>query len=54
MVPVSRRVSREDLRSSRCRLPERSVSSLPVPVTLTRFFIPLWDLFFGMIAFRFG
>jgi NhaP-type Na+/H+ and K+/H+ antiporter len=29
-------------------LPACSVSSLPVPVTLTRFFIPLWVLFFGI------
>src|SRR6185437_12548677 len=44
-VPVRRRVSLDDLRSSRWRLPARSVSNLPLPVTLTRFFIPEWVLF---------
>src|SRR6478609_8518226 len=47
-MPI-RRVRFEDLCSSRWRLLARSRRSLPLPVTLKRFFVPLWVLFFGMV-----
>jgi hypothetical protein len=33
-----------------CRLPAFSRSTLPEPVTLNRFVLPLCDLFFGMFV----
>src|SRR3954447_6938601 len=48
VVPVRRRVSLLGLRSSRWRLPAFSRSSLPLPVTFTRFFVPLCVFCLGM------
>src|SRR5690242_20659561 len=50
-LPVRRRVRRDDLCSSRWRLPARSRSTLPEPVTLKRLLAPLCDLFFGIAPF---
>src|SRR3954451_22310238 len=46
--PARRRVRREDFASSLCRPCVCSRISLPEPVVLTRFLVPLWVLFFGM------
>src|SRR5258705_2343066 len=48
VVPARRRVCSLDLTSSRCRIPAFCRSSLPDPVTLIRFLVPLWVLFLGM------
>src|SRR5690606_8786365 len=50
-LPVRRRVTRDDLCSSRWRLPARSRSTLPEPVILKRLLAPLCDLFFGIAPF---
>jgi len=48
VVPSIRRVRLVGLLSRLCRLPEPACMSFPVPVTLIRFFVPEWVLFFGM------
>src|SRR5213078_2357177 len=50
-LPVRRRVRRDDLCSSRWRLPARSRITLPEPVILKRLLAPLCDLFFGIAPF---
>src|ERR1700761_3032655 len=48
--PSSRRVMRDDLCSSRWFFPARRRITLPVPVSLNRFAVPLWVFIFGMVA----
>src|SRR5690606_38980918 len=50
VVPSSRRVRVDGLCSSRCRRLAFWRISLPLPVTLMRFLIPLWVFIFGMAA----
>src|SRR5690606_33300654 len=52
-VPSRRRVSRLVFFSRRCRRPACSRRSLPLPVTLMRFAVPLWVLFFGIYSSSF-
>ena len=47
-VPDWRRVTVLGLTSSRCRRRVCYRRSLPLPVILTRFAVPLWVLFLGM------
>src|SRR5215207_4914918 len=47
-VPLTRRLREEDFTSNLCWLFVCSRTSFPVPVTRTRFAVPLWVFCFGM------
>src|SRR5688572_17294037 len=48
-VPLTRRLREEDFTSNLCWLFVCSRTSFPVPVTRTRFAVPLWVFIFGMV-----
>lgn len=50
VVPSRRRDTRFDFFSMRWRRPAFSLRSLPLPVTLTRFLVPLWVFCFGILS----